>query len=243
MKKLLLIPGLALLFLSIASLFFINFNFGIVMLGGVSCVLILYGLFFDRLIRLKWLSYGILTICAAAVAMMLFLGCYGNIDNVTFDEDAVIVLGAGIRGEQVSLLLSYRLDKAVEYSAANPGALIVVSGGQGFQESITEALAMERYLVAKGVPQERIIKEELATSTYENLLFSKAILDELFSGSYRTAVITNGFHIYRATKFAESLGYNITHCHARTDLYSMPMNYLRECAAVIKMGLALSGLF
>ena len=49
--------------------------------------------------------------------MVAIIGFYGIIDDVTFNEDAAIVLGAGIKGEQVTRLLSYRLDKAAEYSA------------------------------------------------------------------------------------------------------------------------------
>lgn len=236
-KLFLLILGLLLFSVSIASLFFINFNFGVIIIWGISGMLIIYGLFFDKLIRLKWLTCSILLIFTSAMALILFIGCYGKNDNVTFTEDAAIVLGAGIRGEQVMLLLSYRLDKAVEYSVNNPEAVIVVSGGQGFQEDITEALAMERYLIANGVSKDKIIKEEAATSTYENLLYSKEILDGLFEQPYKTTVITNDFHIYRAAKFAEKLEVDTTHYHAKTEWYAVPLNYSRECTAVIKMWL------
>ena len=52
----------------------------------------------------------------------------------------------------------HRLGKAVDANR-NYKAIIIVSGGQGPQEDITEALAMERYLKNKGIPQERIIKK------------------------------------------------------------------------------------
>jgi uncharacterized SAM-binding protein YcdF (DUF218 family) len=144
------------------------------------------------------------------------------------------VLGAGIRGERVTHMLSYRLDKAAQYSENNPQAIIVVSGGQGPQEDITEALAMERYLIDKGIPKEKIIKEEVSTSTYENLLFSKELLDVLFEEPYETVVITNDFHIYRATKIAEKIGLTASRYHAKIDWYSIPRNYSRECIAIFK---------
>ena len=122
----------------------------------------------------------------------------------------------------------------MEYSIHNPKAIIVVSGGQGPQEDITEALAMERYLISKGTPKERIIKEEESTSTYENLLFSKNILDDIFTDPYKTVVITNNFHIYRATRLAENLGLDATHYHGKTSWYSIPVNYARECIATLK---------
>ena len=221
-------------FLMIAiSLFFVNFNFGIVILGGISCVFMLYGLFCERLIRLKWLTYSIIAVCFSYLAMMLFIGVYGRSDNVTFNENAVIVLGAAVRGEKVSLLLSDRLDKAVEYSKKNPNAVIIVSGGQGPQEKITEALAMERYLIAKGTPKEKIIKEEASTSSYENILYSKEILDDLFDKPYEAVIITNDFHIFRAVKIAGQLGLNATHYHAKVKWYFIPLNYSRECLAIL----------
>lgn len=236
-KILLLIIGIIALVFAVASVFFVNFNFGIIIIFGMSCVLISYGLFFEKLVRLKWLTYGILTVFVLFLSVMIFIGFYGNADNTTFDEDVVIVLGAGVRGEQVSQMLAYRLDKAAEYSAKNPKAVIVVSGGQGPQENITEALAMERYLLDKGVAKERIIKEEAATSTYENFLYSKRILDDMFDKPYNTVVITNGFHIFRAVKLAEILGLDVTRYHAKIEWYSVPISYTRECLAILKMWL------
>lgn len=91
------------------------------------------------------------------------MGVYGVRDTVTYEEQAVIVLGAGIKGNQVSRTLQLRLDKTIEYAQKNPNALIVVSGGQGPQETVTEACAMEKYLLENGIRAERILKEEQAT--------------------------------------------------------------------------------
>lgn len=168
-------------------------------------------------------------------AAFLFLGLYGQHDTATFEEDAVVVLGAGVKGERVTKLLALRLDQAAEYSEKNPNAVIIVSGGQGPGEDITEALAMERYLIDKGVAAERIVKEEVSSSTYQNLLYSKELLDGLFDRPYKIAVITNDFHIFRAAGFAKRLGLDATHYHAKTVWYGVPYNYARECLAVVKM--------
>jgi uncharacterized SAM-binding protein YcdF (DUF218 family) len=67
--------------------------------------------------------------------------------------------------------------------------VLIVSGGQGRQENIAEALAMGRYLTEKGVPAEQIFKEEKSTSTYENFLFSKDILEQKFPQGYSAVFI------------------------------------------------------
>lgn len=168
------------------------------------------------------------------IAFIAFLNIYGSVDSVTYKEDAVIVLGAGVQGEKVSLTLKNRLDRAVEYYSVNPHAVIVVSGGQGYGEDITEALAMERYLLENGIPDENIIKEENATSTAENFKFSKELLDEYFNRPYTVAYITNDFHIYRAGLIASSQGFrNATYCHSSAPFYMVITNGIRESLAVM----------
>lgn len=164
-----------------------------------------------------------------------FLLGYGAWDNVTYREDAVIVLGAGIRGETVSLTLKDRLDAALSYYQENPEAVIVVSGGQGPQETIPEALAMERYLLNQGVPKEHILKEEKSTSTYENFVYTKEILDQYFDDAYEAAFVTNEYHVYRAKGIAKEAGFSeIAHTHSGTRLHSLLSGTLRECLAVVK---------
>ena len=222
----------------LVSLFFTSFNFGFVVLLGIAAALFVYGLFFERLYRLKWLNACVLAFGAAFLGLALFLAAYGASDNVTFDEDAVIVLGAGIRGERVTRLLGYRLEKAVEYHEKNPDALIVVTGGQGPGEDITEALAMERYLIERGVSPDKIIKESKATSSYENLAYSKILLDSWLAGEYKTVIITNGYHMYRAAFLAGKLGLDANRFSAGMLWHSVFVNYSRECLAVLKTWVA-----
>ena len=236
-KILFIMTGVLFFIVTIVGMFYTNFNAGVVMLICAESGLILYGIFFERLIRIKWLTFTILAGCVCALVMMISIWAYGIQDNATYREDALIVLGAGIRGERVSMTLARRLEKAVEYARKNQEAAIIVSGAQGFQEDITEALAMERYLTRRGIPGERIIKEEDATSSYENLLYSKAILDKLYIEPYEVVIITNEFHIYRASKLAEKLELNATHIHSNTVWYEVPRNYLRECLAIFKFWL------
>ena len=167
---------------------------------------------------------------------MAFIAAYGQFDNVNYNEDAVIVLGAGIRGDRVTVPLAYRLNAAIEYHKKNPDAMIVVTGGQGYQETITEAEAMEGYLLRKGVDPSKIIKEEKATSTNENMRFTKEILDEYFEGDYSVVVVTNNFHIYRGVQIAKMEGFEkVHHKHAGLKWYNMAPCYIRESLAVLKM--------
>lgn len=153
-----------------------------------------------------------------------------------YNEDAVVVLGCAVRGTIPSNTLIRRLEKCVEYSAKNPHAIIVVSGGQGEQEHISEAEAMRRYLTEHGVSKDRIYIEERSTSTEENFVFSKAILDNLFDSDYQICYITNDFHSYRAGIYAQRAGFtNPRCCNASTNTSTLIPSYLREAVAVLHL--------
>lgn len=112
---------------------------------------------------------------------------------------AVIVLGAGVNGETPSLTLRTRIDAAAAYLEEHPDVPVVLSGGQGPGEAITEAECMRRALVRRGVDESRLYPEERSTSTQENLRYSRAILEELgVDPAQRVAIVTSDFHHYRA---------------------------------------------
>ncbi len=218
-----------------------NCNTGLLLLTAIGGALLLYSLFFNIINHLLDNRFG------SIIKTLIFIGAItftfittvitmsSTTDTVNFKENALIVLGGGIHGEEVTRPLAYRLNAAVLYHKKNPDALIVVSGGQGVQELITEAEAMERYLLRHGVAPEVIIREEQATSTYENFLYAKTLLDERLPKGYKTAYTTNRFHIYRAGRLAKSAGVIASRMQADSDWITLIPDYLRECCAIIKM--------
>ena len=229
--------GAAFIFFGILYNLKSNFTVGTVFSYLLGAILLLYGIFHKRISKKipNWIKY---TVVFGYIFILTFTASVyicGNSDNVDYKEDAIIVLGAGIKGERIGTNLQKRLDTAIDYHKQNPNAVIVVSGGQGPYEDISEALAMERYLVANGIPQDKIVKEDRSTSTQENFEFSKNLLDLRFGDDYKVAFITNGYHVYRATLVAKSVGYeNITHVHAETPWYTAIPNGLREVLAIMK---------
>ena len=242
MSKILSLAGVILVVNGLFMLVLSNLNLGSILTLVLGAFLLMFGVFYKKFKLytqkgvLKVIRNIIIILLCAEVLLVGFIAVYGHIDNVNYDEDVVIVLGAGVRGDRVTLPLKMRLDVAVEYHQKNPDALIIVTGGKGFQETVTEASAMEKYLVKNGVPEDIIIKEEKASSTNENMSFSKEITDKYFDGDYKTAVITNNFHIYRAVSIARLEGFeNVSHIHAGLQWYNLTSCYLRESLAVLKM--------
>jgi len=226
--------GIAVIIAAFICTVFSNLNLGLFLAYGIGFAFLTLGIFWQKIHIAVKISAAFAAVFITVFVSGLFV-C-GTSDNITYNEDAIIVLGAGIRGETVGKGLQRRLDRAIEYHKENPDAIIVVSGGQGHQEDITEALAMERYLLEKGIPAGKIIKEENSTGTNENFRFSKEILDEHLQEDYTVAFVTTEYHIYRAENIAELEGFSeVTHCHSNSNPASVIPNGLREMCAVLKM--------
>ncbi|MCF0134713.1 MAG: YdcF family protein [Blautia sp.] len=146
--------------------------------------------------------------------------------------DYVIVLGAQVKKDRPSKALMKRLQKALEFYKENPDVLLILSGGMGDGEDITEAECMRRYLVQNGVDEKHLILEENSTTTKENLIFSDRITG---CAEHKTAIVSNDFHIARSILLAEKLGYlEVTGLPAESD-FIMQLHYIiREDFALIK---------
>ncbi|MCI9165846.1 MAG: YdcF family protein [Oscillospiraceae bacterium] len=113
--------------------------------------------------------------------------------------EAVVVLGAGVNGRTPSLSLLVRLEAALEYVRDKPGVPIIVTGAQGPGEDISEARCMADWLIARGVEPARVVLEEQAADTMENVRFSKALLAELgVPAGGSVAVVSSDYHLCRA---------------------------------------------
>ncbi|WP_057771088.1 YdcF family protein [Cytobacillus dafuensis] len=142
----------------------------------------------------------------------------------------LIVLGAKVNGEEMSLSLLNRANKALEYIEENPNTVIVVTGGQGKGENITEAEALKRFFLENGIDEEKILVEDLSTSTYENLKYSK----DLYNID-QAVIVTNDFHLYRSINLAEKVGIKGHPLAAETPKVVKTSLYIREYAAILKM--------
>jgi len=170
-------------------------------------------------------------------AFLLFVGVEGFVFSqvgakAPAGADYMIVLGAQWKSTGPSYMLRQRLDKAVEYLKDNPDTVVIVSGGQGANEPISEAEGMAGYLEAAGIEPERILKEDASTSTDENLDFSAKFLDKEKDS---VVLVTSNYHVFRSMKLAEKKGYaDVEGLAADSHLGMLPNNLLREFFAVIK---------
>lgn len=161
------------------------------------------------------------------------------------DANYVIVLGAHVNGTVVTNSLKRRLDAAFFYAQNHPKANVIVSGGRGEGELITEAEAMANYLITSGLDPERIIQEVKSTTTEENLRFSAQIVNDVLLKTERQGeelqkrlvlIVTNNFHVYRSLQIAKQVGYEKAYGLAATSNEVLQLNYLvREFFALLWM--------
>ena len=182
---------------------------------------------------------GLGIVCLAGIeAAVVFRG---EADNSAIPVDAVIVLGAGVNGETPSAALWSRIRAAEDYLEIHPDVPVVLSGGQGAGEAISEAEAMRRALWKEDRAENaRLLLEERSTNTAENFRFSKALLEEwgLDTGTATIAVVTNDFHCFRAHMIAQKQGLRTIDVPAELPWWWLTANYyLREAFAVVKTAL------
>lgn len=158
----------------------------------------------------------------------------GNISDVD-DVDYMIVLGARLYGDVPSPALHERLKAAEGYLKKDVDLKVIVSGGQGPDEYISEAAAMEVYLINSGIDKNRIIIEDKSTSTFENIRNSLNIINEIDNiESPNVLLVTNSFHIFRSKVLADRLGANAYGLPAQVPPSILIQQHVREYFAVIK---------
>jgi len=159
------------------------------------------------------------------IAMSYLVSSVLNFINILPRKiDYVVVLGAGLIGERVTPLLASRIRKGIKVYKANPGSKLIMSGGQGPDEVVSEAFAMKNYALEQGINENDIILEDKSTSTKENIIFSKKFIpsDKSF------AVVTNYYHVYRALVQARTLGFRCIGYGAPTKFYFSLNAFIRE---------------
>lgn len=143
-----------------------------------------------------------------------------------------IILGAKVnKNGEPSLSLHYRLEAAVAYLKQYPHVSVIVSGGQGKEEPMSEAERMYTFLKEAGIEEDRILRESASTSTLENLTFSKELLPE---DETSVTIISSDFHLTRAQYLAEKLDLDVDVVPAKTPKSVEGKLRLRERAALLK---------
>lgn len=194
------------------------------------------------------LSINLTTLTAAILALIIIYTTYFSLFFLGFliysflysvlpknlKCDYIVIHGCGLsHGEDVTPLLKGRIEKAVEvYEKTNKKAFFIPSGGKGSDEKISEAEAIKNYLLAKNIPENKIELEDKSTTTYENLKFTKELLDKK-GQEYSCILVTNDYHTLRTAIYSKKLKLNAQVVGSKTARYYWPSAFIREYIALM----------
>jgi uncharacterized SAM-binding protein YcdF (DUF218 family) len=155
-----------------------------------------------------------------------------NMRNTSKDgADYIIVLGCQVAGEYASLPLLRRGYTAIRYLKRNPETKVVVTGGQGHGENISEAEALRRLLLENKIDKERIFLEDKSKNTMENFIFSNKLYNLL---DKNIIIVTSDYHMFRSLSMARKLKYkNVSGLPSRSQLSILPAFLLREYVTIL----------
>lgn len=207
-----------------------------------------------------WIPVSLVTLCASGLVILLVVQIliFGRIPSTAESGlDYVIVLGASVKEDGISKTLKLRLDKAAEYAGENPETVLVLSGAQGAGEPVTEAQAMQEYLLEQGVTEEQMILENRSYSTLENIVYSRLLIEQdreekkaqwqkeraelafpamqVADKPVRIGIITSNFHLFRARMIARKQGLtDVRGIASESDRVLFVHFCLRDSLAILK---------
>ena len=155
------------------------------------------------------------------------------------DRDYILILGCCFRKDgTLTPLLKARVDKALDFwrmqkEKTGKAAFIIPSGGQGRNESMPEAKAMSNYIAGTDIPSEYVLPEDQSVNTFQNMQFSKEIIDGKNPGSSSAKVcyVTTNYHVLRSGILANKVKLSAEGLGAKTKWWFWPNAFVRECAA------------
>ena len=225
-------------------------------LGILLSVILLVGeaviFLFDRFANL---SGSIAQIRAHEIIFNLFAGIYLYLECMMIgtiiadliaalhdpakDKDFLIILGCSIRKDGTPTpLLKGRCDRAIAFyrkqkKETGKELIFITSGGQGSDERISESACMKQYLMSQGIPEKQIIEEDRSTNTFENMTFSKEIIQKT-NPNGKTAFSTTNYHVFRSGLYARRVKLPAVGMGAPTKWYFWPNAAVREFIGLLK---------
>ncbi len=208
------------------------FNFGSIAGIAMGGVLLGFGLTWNKMTfsQQKFAAFAVVVVVIGlwGLTYMLLRDGKTNAEN----QKILVVLGCRVKGDVPSKALKKRVDSAYLYLMSNPQSKAVLSGGQGKDEFISEALCMKEMLTKRGISPDRLMLEDRSVSTYENIKFSMKYIEE--AGVNEIAVATSEYHQKRAKLICKKFGLTAYSVSSKTDPLILPVFVLRELFALAK---------
>ena len=209
-----------------------------ILLIASEALIIIYERNIERFFLPNWIVnsfYGLCGYFGCLFIAVVVCALIAALRNPKPDKDYVMILGCRVRKDGTLYpIIRGRTERAMEFvrsqkEQTGKQAVFLPSGGKGSDECLAEAEAVRLYLLENNIPPENIITETESTTTLENMLFSRRLIDD----DAAVAFSTSDFHVFRSGVLASSLGWNIDGIGAKTKWYFWPNAFAREFVALL----------
>ncbi len=164
----------------------------------------------------------------------IMLLCYRKHHTGHYDNEVIIVLGYTSKKYKPSFILQKRLEYAKKMLQKNPTSVCILSGGKINKYNISECDLMYEYLVFDNKIHNLIYKENVSTNTFENIKFSKEIIDKK-SLNKKVIIITDIYHQFRSQYYFKKLGIYSSGVDIINVSFITILNWIREIFAIIHL--------
>ena len=226
--------------------FFLKFCIPGYSFSSLVCICLIIVILFYSFLPLVGLKFPVFAKTAARIfTVVLILGILvvgvteaaiiaASFGSPSESVEYVVVLGAKVNRDGPSVSLMDRICAAYEYAQEHPDTVLILSGGQGTDEPVTEAQCMHRELIDLGLHPRQLRQERQATSTWENLKYSLDLIEaETGSRPSKIGVLSSEYHLLRASLFARACNVEFVGIPARTSRWGQRINhFMREVAGV-----------
>lgn len=145
---------------------------------------------------------------------LLTVFVFGRVDEAR-PADAIVVLGAAQYDGRPSPVLRARLDHAIDLYQRGLAARLLLTGGVGVGDTVSEAEVGRRYAVRAGVEREAILVERVGLSTEESMLAAVEMMND--HGLRSALLVSDPFHMLRLRLLAARLGIRAFSSPTRTS--------------------------
>lgn len=183
--------------------------------------------------KIKWSILVLLFCCIGVFVTLLSMMIHYSQLQPDTSAKTVIVLGCEVKQTEPSQMLSYRIDAAYEYLVSHPQTVCIAAGGLGNHAQITEAECIKKELIQKGISADRIYTENTSANTDENMGNAAQIIQKHGLGS-NVVVVTDAFHEYRASLYAQKYGLNATPFSAYCPYFLQQSYWVRDMLGLVK---------
>jgi uncharacterized SAM-binding protein YcdF (DUF218 family) len=177
-------------------------------------------------------AYAVLAAVAAWIISFLAVVFWGARDMAR-PSDAIVVLGAAQYAGRPSPVLKARLDHALGLWKKGMAKRLVLTGGRGTGDTISEAAVGRRYAMRAGVADSAILLENEGRTTSESIATVAAIMSE--KKLERAILVSDPFHMLRLQILAKRYGVKSVTSPTRTSPISA--NRLEALAYILSESL------